>query len=343
MPSRKSSVGEPEAAAAPSCVEPMKAQLADALPEGEEWLYELKLDGIRAIAVRDQDDVRLYSRRPREITTDFPGVVAALSRLKERRFVLDGELIALDVHGRSSFQALQNLKRDGRQSEASYVLFDLLHLGGRDCTPLPLVERRKLLGRLLSKASAPLRFSPSLEAPAAEVWKQVLALGLEGVIAKRRDSPYEPGRRSGAWAKIKAHQEQEFVIGGFTPPEGSRKYFGAILVGYYDNGRLLFASRVGTGFSAARLKELHALFRLCVVQTCPFENLPGRTQRQAGGITAAEMRRCTWLRPELVCQVKFIEWTRDGNLRHPVFLGLREDKPARSVVRERVDAGHGEG
>ena len=188
---------------------------------------------------------------------------------------------------------------------------------------------------LLKKESGPLQLSKSLNAPASQVWREVTRRGLEGVIAKQRNSIYEPGRRSGAWLKIKTQTEQEFVIGGYTPPEGTRKYFGSIIVGYNTGRKLHFASRVGTGFDFTALRSLHELFQNYRTSLCPFLNLPTRRPGRSGqGITASEMKRCVWLKPELICQVRFMEWTSDGCLRQPVFLGLRTDKKAVDVVRE---------
>jgi bifunctional non-homologous end joining protein LigD len=200
---------------------------------------------------------------------------------------------------------------------------------------LPLVTRRELLEKLLKHSPQPLRLSEALTAPAAVVWKEVTRNGLEGLLAKQKHSPYEPGRRTGAWVKIKAQLRQEFVIGGYTSPEGARTHFGALLVGYYQGARLVFASGVGTGFDQATLKTLHDRFQSLRRADCPFANLP--TPSEAGrrqGMTAAEMRRCVWLKPELVCEVRFAEWTQDGCLRQPVYLGLRADKKPRQVRRE---------
>ena len=320
----------------PRFLEPMKALLEDELPEGADWLYEVKHDGIRAIAIKDNQRVRLFSRRPRELTDDHPEIIAALVRLPARQFVLDGEIVALDLEGRSSFQLLQNRKRHHDRSRIFFILFDLLHLNGRDTISAPLVERRSLLKKLLPRNSGPLRFSLALEATASRVWQQAIKLALEGVIAKRRDSAYEPGRRSGAWVKVKAQNEQEFVIGGYTPPRGSRQYFGSVLVGYYAGKELRFASKVGTGYDFASLKSLHRLFQKFRTPECPFANLPTKRDGRPGqGVTATEMKQCVWLKPALVCQVRFLEWTRDSNLRQPVFLGLREDKKPTEVVREK--------
>lgn len=320
----------------PRFVEPMKARLAAELPDGKDWLFEIKLDGIRAIGLKDGDKVRLFSRRPRELTQDYPEIVAALRRLPAKRAAVDGEIVAFDSEGRSSFQALQGIKQEpANRSAVFYVLFDLLHLDGSDWTSATLDQRRLALQKLLSRRGPPLRFSIALDAPPAQLWKEIIRLGLEGVIAKRKDSSYEIGRRSGAWLKIKSQQQQEFVIGGYTAPGGTRKLFGSVLVGYHADGQLRFASKVGTGFDTRSLRMLYDIFQNYRTSTCPFVNLPTKRRSQFGqGISLADMKRCTWLKPRLVCQVKFLEWTGDDSLRQPVFLGLREDKNPGSVVRE---------
>lgn len=313
----------------------MLAQLTDRLPPGPDWLFEVKLDGIRAVGIKDGRAVRLFSRRPRELTTNFPEIVAALAALPSRQLVVDGEIVALDPQGRSSFQLLQRLQQTPHSPPpVVYYLFDLLHEDGHDLTRLPLVERKQRLEQLLQRASPLLRYSAPLEAPPAKLWPRIVELGLEGVIAKRRDSRYEIGRRSGAWLKIKTHHEQEFVIGGYTAPQGTRPYFGSVLVGHYDENRLQFVGRVGTGFNARLLETLYRQFQEYRVASCPFANLPTQRDGRFGqGITAAEMRRCVWLKPVLVCQVRFQEWTRDAQLRQPVFLGLRDDKRAKDVKK----------
>jgi bifunctional non-homologous end joining protein LigD len=317
----------------------MKARLQAELPTGDDWLFEVKLDGVRAFVIKDGERVQLFSRRPRELNAEYPHLIEALRRLPVKQLVADGEIVALDEKGRSSFQVLQNRSRvAARPPTILFYLFDLLNLNGHDLKAVPLVQRKKVLAGFLKGTGGPLRFSPSLEGGAARVWKEVLRHGFEGVIAKQKQSAYEPGRRSGAWLKIKTHAEQEFVIGGYTPPAGARKFFGAIMVGYFSGPQLMFASRVGTGFDFASLRALHQLFQPLRTPTCPFANLPTRRAGRSGqGVTASEMRRCLWLQPALVCQVRFMEWTRDGNLRQPVFLGLREDKEPRQVVRETAD------
>jgi bifunctional non-homologous end joining protein LigD len=320
----------------PGFLEPMKARLESKLPETRDWMFEVKLDGVRAIGVKDGRDVSLFSRRPRDLTSSYPEIARALAGLHPKQFVLDGEIVALDAAGRTSFQTLQNLNRQPQiRDTVFFMVFDLLNLNGRDLTSVPLVQRRSVLENLVGQDSGPIRLSATLNASPDRIWKLVLKLGLEGVIAKRRNSTYESGQRSGAWVKVKAQQEQEFIIGGYTPPQGSREYFGSLLVGYYAGKKLMFASKVGTGFDRLRLRSLHTLFTCYKTPDCPFANLPTRRLNRFGqGITAAEMKRCTWLLPRLVCQVRFLEWTGDQSLRQPVFLGLRDDRKASQVVRE---------
>lgn len=197
-----------------------------------------------------------------------------------------------------------------------------------------------MLSTLCEGAADSIRFSGEIGGDPHALLREVQRLGLEGVIGKQRGSVYEPGRRSGVWIKLKCLNEQEFVIGGFTPPQGARKYFGALLVGYYEKKRLLFAGKVGTGFDTKMLASLHKRFKAEKRDGCPFADLPSKQGGQwVQGITPAMMRRCEWINPVFVCQVKFAEWTRDGKLRQPVFLGLRDDKKPSEVVRESVAAG----
>jgi bifunctional non-homologous end joining protein LigD len=190
---------------------------------------------------------------------------------------------------------------------------------------------------LLQKNGECVRYSPGMEASPSALLSLIATHGLEGIIGKKKLSRYEPGLRSGAWVKYKSVNEQEFVIGGYTPPEGARSFFGALLVGYYRDGQLTFASKVGTGFSHKTLKSLHSQFQKIKIDHCPFVNLPAKGGGQ--GMSRAEVRRCTWVEPKYVCQVHFTEWTREGGLRHPAFIGLREDKNPSEVVRERPENG----
>jgi bifunctional non-homologous end joining protein LigD len=317
--------------------EPMKCLLVDQLPEGDEWLYEIKFDGFRALAIKAEERVELLSRNRKDFAQRYPTLAKSLKSLRCKSAVIDGEIVALDETGRSSFQLLQGKDTPfASEPEIFYYLFDLVQLNGKDLTSLPVTARKTLLSELVRKSNnLQLRYSPALPGTAAEIREQMAGLQLEGIIAKKKNSKYEPGRRSGAWVKFKWVAEQEFVIGGYTQPEGSRQYFGALLTGYYEAGQLRFASKVGTGFSSQKLETLHKSLQKLRIESCPFVNLPEpRTMMGRAGITRAEMRRCTWVRPTLVCQIRFTEWTRDGHLRHPSFLGLREDKRASEVVRE---------
>jgi len=310
--------------AAPAFIAPMKPKLVDKPPTGD-WSCELKLDGYRAIAVKNGREVTLYSRNEKRL--DFPDIAAALANLPCRSGVFDGEIVALDPQGRPVFQLLQK-RGMGAAPPVRYYLFDLLKLDGEDFLRQPLAARRARLHALLQGVEDPLRFSADLPGTPAKVLEAVCARGLEGIIAKRAGSVYEPGLRSGAWVKLKCVNEQEFVIGGYTQPRGSRSYFGALLVGTFDNGKLQFAGRVGTGFDEPLLKDLYKRFQAIRTGESPFAAIP------KGALPPAELRRCHWVRPEMVCEVRFTEWTADGRLRQPVFLGLREDKEAREVVRE---------
>ena len=314
-------------------IEPMLAVSVDQLPTGN-WIYELKFDGYRALAFKTGQEVRLLSRNRTNFSDDYPQLINGLKSLPAKSATLDGEIVALDQHGRPSFQLLQGYGKSKR-SPIVYYAFDLVFLDGTDLRSRPLIERRKLLEKLLKKAPDNIRFSQELQGKREELLQVVRQFQLEGLIAKRPDSRYESGRRSGAWVKVKLTQQEEFVIGGYTPPEGSRKYFGALFVGYYGPDGLLFAGRVGTGFSEKALAELYGGLQKIKRETCPFVNLPEkRSGRWGQGITPAVMKRCTWVEPVLVAQVKFTEWTSDDQLRQPVFLGLRTDKPAKDVVRE---------
>ncbi len=319
----------------PRFVSPMKPRLLEEPPASGDWAYELKFDGIRLIAVKNDEKVNLISRNGNELAARFPEVAEAVGALPIGDCVIDGEVVALDEKGGSSFQLLQAREMEGRQSPIYYYVFDLLQAAGKNLTGLPLEQRKALLQTLCNGAAEPIRFSGDIGGDPHALLREVKRLGLEGVIGKQRGSVYEPDRRSGAWIKLKCANEQEFVIGGFTPPQGARKYFGALLVGFYEKKRLLFAGKVGTGFNTKMLATLHKRFKAEKRDDCPFADLPSKQGGQwVQGITPAMMRRCEWINPVFVCQVKFAEWTRDGKLRQPVFLGLREDKKSTEVVRE---------
>ena len=318
--------------AAGSFIEPMKALPVEKLPEGD-WLYEIKFDGYRALAFKDGKDVRLVSRNNKEF--NYSQLLDASKSLPAKHVVLDGEIATLDEKGRSSFQLLQMFKSSEQRVPLVYYVFDLLFLDGKDLRGAPLSTRRPMLAEVLEKAPENIRLSDELRGSKDDLLRLAQQFGLEGLVAKRKNSVYESGRRSGAWVKVKLTKTQEFVICGYTLPEGSRKYFGSLLVGYYGPGGLLFAGRVGTGFSEKLLASIYTQLQKLRRTTCPFINLPEKTKGRWGlGITPAVMKRCHWVKPVLVAQVKFTEWTHDGQLRQPVFLGLRTDKEATEVVRE---------
>ncbi len=345
-PGHRSAISLPDLSPVkPRFIEPMKPRLVDEPPTAGDWLYELKFDGIRAIAIKNGGKVHLISRNGNELRSRFPEIADAVKELPFEECVIDGEVVALDEQGRSSFQLLQALEMEGRKAPVRFYVFDVLQLNGKSLIQLPLVQRKEVLAKICEGVGDPIRFSGELGGDAKSLLAEIKRRGLEGIIGKQRNSVYEPGRRSGAWIKIKCLYEQEFVIGGYTPPGGSRKYFGAILVGYYKakrkgsrkegDSRLLFAGKVGTGFNSKSLSMLYKKFQAERREDCPFADLPSKQNGQwVQGITPSMMRKMHWVNPVFVAQIKFAEWTRDGKLRQPVFLGLREDKKPNEVVRE---------
>ena len=328
--------GRDEKATKLEFIAPMKATLVAKPPAHGDWLYELKFDGYRALALKSGGHVQIFSSNAKDFSGRFPEIAEAVAGLHARTAVLDGEIVALDDEGRSSFQLLQALETGRERPPLAFYVFDLLYHEGADLLAQPLHERRRRLSALLRNASEPVRESAEIRGDPNKLLGEVRRRGLEGIIGKLRDSPYESGHRSRAWIKLKCVSEQELVIGGYTPPEGTRRHFGALLLGYYQGKELRFAGKVGTGFNAALLKLLYERMSPLRRESCPFANLPEKQQgRWAQNITPREMKRCQWTEPKLVCQVRFGEWTHDGKLRHPVFLGLREDKEALGVVQER--------
>jgi bifunctional non-homologous end joining protein LigD len=326
----------PTSARLPAFVEPMKAKLVDSVRPGD-WIYEIKFDGYRALALRGGNETRVLSRNENDLGSKFPEVKDSIAALDVQDAIIDGEIVALDDKGRSSFQLLQAFDMGEKRPPIVFYAFDLLRLNGKDFQNLPIEERKAKLEALLKKPPGVIRYSVSFTKDIKELLARAQGLGLEGLIGKRAGSRYEAGKRTGAWVKIKLHQEQEFVIGGYTEPDGSRKYFGALLVGFYEGKQLKFGGRVGTGFSDKLLRSLFSELEKIRVEKCPFFDLPasGRS-RWDQGLTAAEMKRCRWVKPVMVCQIKFTEWTRDDRLRQPVFLGVREDKSPTDVVREKA-------
>jgi bifunctional non-homologous end joining protein LigD len=307
----------------------MAAKVVNSLPEGDQWMYEVKWDGYRALIVKNGERVQIRSRNDKDLTATYPTVVSGAMRLKAESAVIDGEIVAVDAHGRPSFQALQHRKALSDHAIAFYA-FDLLHLNGDDLQKLPLEQRRTQLPGVLKGTG--LLLSDVLPGTAAQVIQAVGQIGLEGVIAKRRDSRYEPGERSGAWVKLKLDKQQEFVVGGYRPgPNG----VDALIVGFYEGKQLLCAGKVRAGFTPHTRREVFEKLKPLHTMQCPFVDLPSaKSGRWGSGVTAEDMKELQGVKPQVVVQIRFVEWTAEANLRHAAYLGLREDKRARAVTRE---------
>jgi bifunctional non-homologous end joining protein LigD len=310
----------------PPTAEVQLATLADEAPDGDKWLHEIKFDGYRMLCRVDKGKVRFISRNGRDWTAKFPALKAAARQLPVAKAILDGEVVVMQPDGTTSFQSLQNAFQTGASASFLYYVFDLLHLNGYDVGPAPIENRKKLLRLLVpDEADGPVRYSDHVVGAGPKFFAEAARLNLEGIVSKRLGQPYSPGRGAD-WLKVKCSLREEFVIGGFTKPSGGRQHFGALLLGYYDrSSKLVYAGRVGTGFSDRTLADLHAEFSKLTQKTSPFADLKGETG-QARGVT--------WLKPALVAQVEFSNWTKDRQLRHPSFQGLREDKPAKEIVRD---------
>jgi DNA ligase D-like protein (predicted ligase) len=314
-----------------SFVEPMECLSVSKLPEGDQWIWEVKLDGYRALAVKSGTGITLFSRRRKSLNRQFPYIADALASLPEGT-VVDGEIVAIDDSGRPDFNLLQNFRAEA--SRIHYYVFDLLCWNYRDLTRVPLMERRALLKSLVLVHDKRIRVSDYVEAAPKDLLSAVREQGLEGVIGKRKDSLYQPGKRSGAWIKCRVNRGQEFVIGGYFPgPHG----FDSLIVGYYDGGKLTYAARTRNGFVPASRRQVFSKLKQLVTASCPFVNLP-ETRRSRFGeeLNAEKMKKAVWLRPEAVAQIEFLEWTEGNRLRHSKFVGLREDKNPRSVVKEQA-------
>jgi len=296
----------------------MLATLSKSVVSGPEWVFEEKYDGIRAVAERRGAKVTLRSRTGQDLTGGFAEIVDAIRALPRADLVLDGELVVFDRAGVSRFQLPQRRGVDPR-TRPVYVVFDLLRVDGRDLRAQPLGERRRRLLEILPKRAGPLMPSRQLRGDGESALAVARDKGWEGVIAKLRDSPYEIGQRSTAWRKVKVRGEAEFVIGGYTPPQGSRAEFGALLVGMFDGPKFRYTGKVGTGYTQETLRDLGARLRKLRTDEPPFDPVP-------------RMKDATWVRPELVAQVAYAEWTADGKLRQPAFLGLRTDKTPEEVT-----------
>ncbi|MDP9162189.1 MAG: non-homologous end-joining DNA ligase [Acidobacteriota bacterium] len=300
------------------------------LQEGAAWMYEIKLDGYRAVAIKTEGKVALRSRNDKDFSARYPTIIKALSALPNET-VVDGEVVAFDEEGRPSFNVLQNY--GSSRGDICFYIFDLLVLAGRDVMCEPLEVRRGLLEeRVLSKLHDPIRYSVELKAGLTDLIASIKAQQLEGLVAKKCGSAYESGLRSGTWQKMRINQGQELVIGGYTPSDRS---FDALIIGYYESDRLLYAGRTRNGFTPALRLELMKRLRPLEDTHCPFANLPEKKSGRWGqGLTAAKMKDCHWLKPQLVGQFEFVEWTADLHLRHTRFIALRDDKKAQDVRRE---------
>jgi DNA ligase D-like protein (predicted ligase) len=311
-------------------IEPMLCLAVSDLPSGPQWEYELKLDGYRAIGLKTHSRTVLLSRNGKDFTRRFQPVARALEALPDET-VVDGEVVALDETGRPSFNLLQNYATS--EYTLVFYAFDVPILAGKILMREPLKVRRELLRTQVTRTlSEPIRFSETLQASPGDLIHAVREQGLEGIVAKRLDSPYEPGKRSGAWVKMRVNKGQELVIGGYVP---AGETFDAILVGYYEDKDLLYAAKVRNGFVPATRYKVFERFRGLELATCPFRNLPEtKSGRWGEGLTAEDMIMCRWLEPRLIAAIEFLEWTPDNHLRHSRFVGLREDKDADHIGRD---------
>ena len=321
------------AAEMPAAIEPMMATLADKPPRGDDWLFEVKWDGVRAIAFIDHEEVRLQARSGQRCERQYPELAVIPHQIAARQAVLDGEIAVLDAKGVARFHLIQPrianadanaVAHLSRSTPVVYFVFDLLYIDGYDLRHAPLSERRRLLEQLVTPNEV-LRISGAFPGAGEEMMAAAAEHGLEGIVAKHSASSYE-SKRSREWLKVKIVNEQEFVIGGFTEPQGERQHFGALVLGVYEAGKLVWVGNVGTGFDQKTLAAVSQRLTPLITDDCPFAQRP------------TPDRGMTWVRPELVCQVKFTEWTQDRHLRAPVFLGLRNDVQPRQVRQESPEA-----
>jgi bifunctional non-homologous end joining protein LigD len=305
---------------------PQLCQLAESPPAGSDWISEIKFDGYRLLAFLAGGKVRILSRNGLDWTSRLPSLLHAIAQLKVDAAILDGELVALEANGASSFADLQRALSESHESRLFYCAFDLLYLNGWDLRPCALVHRKKLLAAL-SDWKGMLRYSDHLVGETVELYRQACATGLEGIVCKRANAPYRSGRSS-SWLKVKCRNREEFVVLGWTPPQGHRNGLGALHVGYYgSNGDLHYAGGVGTGFNTRELLMLRA----------QLDRIPATGSQRVLYAGDPIDRTIRWVRPQMVIEVEYAGWSGSGRLRHSVFLGIREDKPATEVVREIAD------
>jgi bifunctional non-homologous end joining protein LigD len=318
----------------PEFVSPQLATLVRLAPAGDEWLHELKFDGYRMVCHLSGGQARFWSRNGKDWTEKFPNLSAALKRFPADTAILDGEVVIVDKAGRSSFQALQqSIGRGGSGKVPAFIyqIFDLIYLDGYNLTRVPLFERKALLNGLFASGkfkadSGPLRYSDHVTGNGAEFFKQACEYGIEGIVSKLADAPYE-STRTRTWVKTKCIKRQEFVIVGYTPSKKDFPGFGSLVLGVYEKGKLIYCGRVGTGFSIKQRLELQKKLDRIAQTEMPFATRP----KDPG------LRQAHWAKPLLVGEVEFTEWTADGVIRHPSFQGLREDKKPTDVVREEAE------
>jgi len=317
-----------KAAAMPATLTPMLATLVDDVPGGDDWVHEIKYDGYRMLCRVERGKARIFSRNGKDWTSQLRPIAEAAQRLNVKQAWLDGEVAAVDAEGHTSFQVLQNALSDPNRKPLTCFVFDLLYLDGHDLRQAALTERKRLLQQVLEGADPALRYSADVQGSGAEFLKEACRLGLEGAISKRADSLYRTGIRTRDWVKVKCGKRQEMVVGGFTDPQRSRRGFGALLLGVYESGELRYSGKVGTGFDDKTLTKLRSMLDKLEQSSSPFANPP----------RGFEAKGAHWVKPQLVAEIAFTEWSNDGALRHPSFQGLREDKKAAEVVRERPAA-----
>ena len=301
-------------------IKPMLATLVKEPFNREGWIFEIKWDGFRAVADINRSEVRLYSRNFLNFNEKFQPIVQALQKLKLQA-IFDGEVVVLDKRGKSHFQLLQNFQETG-EGQLTYYVFDILSLNGKNLMTTPLLERKKILKKIFPKNNL-IKYSDHIEKNGINFFKIAKKSGLEGIIAKEASSPYRPGKRTLEWQKIKVHMQQEAVIAGFTEPRGGRKKFGALVLGVYNRDKLVYIGHTGGGFNEESLNLIYNKLKPIVQKRSPFAVAP-KTNTPV-----------TWVKPKLVCEITFSEWTSDGHMRQPIFLGIRPDKSPKEVKRER--------
>lgn len=302
----------------PHLTTPMLPTLVQKPFDRKEWIFEIKWDGYRAIAEKNGKQIALYSRNNIKLNDTYPTIVRALAAIKHT-FAIDGEIVVLDKEGRSHFQLLQDYNRSSAGTLLYYV-FDLIYLDGKNLMNTPLVERKKLLKTIVPRRSL-IKFSDHIAERGKAFFAAAKKQKLEGIVGKDGNSPYVAGRTR-LWQKVKIVHEQETVIVGFTKPRRSRAYFGALVLAVYEKKKLTFVGHSGSGFTQKTLRELYELMEPLATKRCPFAQLPPLNEA------------VTWIKPKLVAQIKFAEWTRDGIMRQPIFLGLRNDKKPSDIHRE---------